>query len=73
MKSKTPIIKCKLMSDGVTLRCWCPYCKRYHYHYNDPKGSMYRVEHCSEGNSPYLDTGYLIKINNITGGKPNEA
>ena len=41
------------------IKVWCEYCDKYHVH-GFPEG--HRVAHCSNQKSPYLQTGYFIKL-----------
>lgn len=42
------------------IKVWCGYCERFHVH-GFPEG--HRVAHCTNSKSPYLKTGYIIKLN----------
>ena len=41
------------------IKVWCEYCDKYHVH-GFPEG--HRAAHCSNQKSPYLQTGYFIKL-----------
>lgn len=60
MKDKDyPIVLTEDRDDGVEGQMfWCPFCKKYHYH---GEGDGHRTAHCDNPNSPWLDTGYIVK------------
>lgn len=41
------------------LHAWCPYCVTFHHH---GKGEGHRVAHCTNTDSPFKKTGYILKI-----------
>jgi len=41
------------------IKVWCKYCDRYHVH-GLPEG--HRAAHCTNPKSPYIKTGYYIKL-----------
>lgn len=44
---------------------WCPFCRRDHIHGlggQDHSKLHHRGAHCSPGSSPFLETGYYIKV-----------
>ena len=45
------------------IKVWCEYCNRYHVH-GLPEG--HRVARCTNQKSPYLKTGYYIKLRRKT-------
>ncbi len=48
----------------TTIRAWCPWCRRWHYHGAFLDGQVYahKVAHCPhDGGSPLLKTGYYVK------------
>lgn len=59
MKNKQPV----LLAEPTTqyqVKVWCPFCSKHHYH-GMAEGS--RVAHCEEkSNSPFINTGYYIKL-----------
>lgn len=40
------------------LSAWCPFCKKFHHH---GIGEGHRIAHCSNEESPFNQTGYVIK------------
>lgn len=38
---------------------WCPYCVSYHFH---GKEEGYRTPHCINPQSPFLESGYIVKF-----------
>ena len=51
--------------EGNQLSVWCPHCRKYHIHGfggQDPAALHHRVAHCSSDSSPFLETGYYIKV-----------
>jgi hypothetical protein len=45
---------------GVTQwRFWCGWCGKWHFH---GAGAGHRVAHCTSMNSPYLRSGYILKL-----------
>jgi len=55
---KIPIIQTYKI-DNITCGFWCPFCKRIHYHALE---DGHRVAHCFSSDSPFEETGYIIKI-----------
>ena len=51
-----PIVFCQKRENG--LKFFCKYCGDWHLH---GKGEGHRVSHCSNQNSPYIKTGYILK------------
>ncbi|MCO4095751.1 hypothetical protein KFV08_07955 [Macrococcoides canis] len=41
------------------LHVWCPYCVKFHHH---GVGEGHRTAHCSNQKSPFIDTGYVLKL-----------
>jgi len=65
MKSNTPppLLRGFLSADGLTIRVWCPFCEKMHFH-GWPDGRRKRKpenrsNHCPPG-SPFDATGYRI-------------
>lgn len=56
---ETPTLKAELRKDGAGLKVWCEYCDIYHLHGH---GEGHRTADCDNRNSPYLKTGYYIKL-----------
>ncbi len=59
MADKIPLLKGFM--DGVLLKVWCPFCKKYHEH-GWPTSSVkksHRVAHCAD--SPFRNGGYYIQ------------
>lgn len=66
----------KLHSDGIPIievilhkstqvKFYCPYCRSWHYHGKvfDENGFLgHRVAHCYNEGSPYLKSGYYLKL-----------
>jgi hypothetical protein len=57
-----PIVKCFV--EGKSVKFWCPFCKRWHFH-----GSVdgtpeswrgHRSAHC-EHETPFTSTGYVVE------------
>jgi hypothetical protein len=46
-------------SDPKQCRAWCPFCVRFHYH-GPLEGD--RVAHCYRNDSPFRETGYILKL-----------
>lgn len=40
------------------LSVWCPYCCTFHFH---GEGEGHRSAHCTNPNSPFKESGYVIK------------
>ena len=57
--SLTPIVYAKKVKEGLTF--WCQYCSLPHYHSHE---EGHRIAHCIKENSPYIETGYILKNNN---------
>jgi hypothetical protein len=49
-----PVVKCFV--EGKTVKFWCPFCKRWHFHGSCDGGewSGHRGAHCSE-HTPFTD------------------
>lgn len=41
------------------LKFWCIYCNRNHLH---GRGEGHRIAHCCNEDSPYLKSGYILKV-----------
>ena len=41
------------------LQFFCPFCKKNHLH---GSGEGHRAAHCTSSKSPYLETGYILKL-----------
>ena len=59
IKEKCPTILCKKTKDG--LEFFCDFCGENHRHGN---GDGDRAAHCTNPNSPYIKTGYILKEEN---------
>jgi hypothetical protein len=55
-----PIVKCFV--EGKSVKFWCPFCKRWHFHGYSENGELdgHRGAHCSE-QTPFTETGYIVK------------
>ena len=57
---KLLLIKCLPRPDFEGgMMFWCPWCKRWHLH---GRGEGSRGAHCSERNTPFKETDYIIKM-----------
>jgi hypothetical protein len=54
----TPVLLATPAPDGLSWRCWCPFCKVYHSHSPEPG---HRCAHCHTKNSPFTETGYILR------------
>ena len=60
-----PIVECEVTESGKQVFFDCRYCKRKHYHGNVglENGKLgHRGAHCINDESPYLRTGYYLKL-----------
>lgn len=57
--NETPILDAVRRADGMGLKVWCIHCNRWHIH---GLGDGRRVAHCSNPDSPYHSTGYVLRI-----------
>ena len=55
---KIPVIKVLKTKDGRGYVFWCPFCDTFHCH-GSVEGD--RLPHCTNKNSPYIRTGYILK------------
>lgn len=53
----TPIVSCH--EDGRHYILYCEYCGENHYH---GRGDGHRWAHCSNRNSPYITSGYILRL-----------
>ncbi|GAI86261.1 unnamed protein product [marine sediment metagenome] len=64
LKKGIPVLK-GIIGDGQIF-VWCPHCRKYHIHGlgggQDPGVPQHRVAHCSSDSSPFIETGYYIKV-----------
>lgn len=58
-KKEIPVVKVFKTESEKQYAFWCPYCKRYHYHGSASLG--HRTAHCTNKNSPFRETGYILK------------
>ena len=62
-KGKYPVLLAyPVLAGGV--KVWCPFCQEWHHH-----GALngHRVAHCSEESSPFIQTGYILRLVNEKG------
>lgn len=38
---------------------WCEFCNKFHYHGSRALG--HRIAHCTNENSPYYNSGYILE------------
>ena len=60
MSNKYPVIKALPRPDfkgGYMF--WCPFCQRWHRH---GRGEGHRAAHCTSPESPFNETGYVLKL-----------
>jgi len=58
--AKIPVIKCLPRPDFQGgMMFWCPFCRKYHRH---GRGDGHRAAHCTNPDSPYNETGYIIRM-----------
>lgn len=61
-EDKIPIIWAEPRIDSTSgLKFYCMYCKREHLH---GKGEGHRIAHCTDVESPYYQTGYILRVRN---------
>jgi len=60
-KDGIPIVKA--FKIGKSVKFWCPFCNRWHIHGGEPDRQWegHRVAHCINEQSPYKETGYILK------------
>ncbi|MGN1299340.1 MAG: hypothetical protein ACI4UE_05105 [Candidatus Scatovivens sp.] len=58
-KKEIPVVKVFKTENENQCSFWCPYCKKYHYHGIPLEG--HRTAHCTNKNSPFRETGYILK------------
>ena len=60
-----PILDALRCGCGFHLFLWCQYCRKCHAHgtagTETGKGGGHRVAHCASEQSPYAETGYILK------------
>jgi len=65
---KRPVLKCFM--NTKTVSAWCPFCQEWHTHGRDWDLELgrrsHRCAHCTNPESPFLATGYYLKIVNKT-------
>lgn len=44
------------------VKVWCKYCKQYHIHGGGEHAEGHRVAHCWRADSPYKQTGYILRV-----------
>lgn len=61
-----PVLDATVTPKGNQLTFFCPHCKKKHFHGYYPRaGSMnHHLAHCFKPNSPFKETGYLLRILN---------
>lgn len=57
-KKKFPVLLAYIQKGGKYLQAWCPFCVRWHLH---GWGFGHRVAHCHLQDSPFKETGYVLK------------
>lgn len=57
-KTGHPVLAAVERNPEGMLSVWCPFCQRWHHH---GTGEGHRVAHCMDPESPFLETGYVIK------------
>jgi hypothetical protein len=62
-----PVLLARVSNDGINMIVWCPFCRCEHYHgtCGDPTGKAgegHRVAHCHIKESPFNQTGYILKL-----------
>ena len=57
--NETPILDAVRRADGTGLKVWCVWCDRWHLHGD---GEGHRLAHCVNPESPYLSTGYVLRL-----------
>ncbi|MEH6891600.1 hypothetical protein V7024_18310 [Bacillus sp. JJ864] len=61
---KSPIVLA-IERDAVgNLSTWCSYCSKFHHH---GTSEGHRVSHCTNEDSPYIYTGYVLKKMKLAG------
>lgn len=59
---EAPVVDALLGSCGSCVSFWCPWCRRRHFHgAPDGCGEGHRVAHCFRKESPYRETGYVLR------------
>jgi hypothetical protein len=60
-----PVLKCFPTGAGQ-VKAWCPYCNKWHFHDQTPditsRSRSHREAHCENGNSPFRDGGYCLRL-----------
>ncbi len=61
-----PILK-GFYSGSIQIKVWCPFCQVWHFHgatenFTKTKGEGHRDAYCTNENSPFKKTGYIIKV-----------
>lgn len=57
--SEIPSVKVFKSQNQKQYIFWCPFCNRFHYHGSASLG--HRTAHCTNPDSPYKKTGYILK------------
>ncbi len=57
-KKPIPVLLAVPIPSGKCWHAWCPFCKTYHMH-----GAVagHHVAHCANENSPFKETGYMLR------------
>lgn len=55
----TDIPVVNIIDDGKNYKFYCQFCKRWHRH---GRSEGHRVAHCHNPDSPYSETGYVLKL-----------
>lgn len=56
-QGKAPVILCE--NAGHQWRFYCQYCRVYHRH---GAGAGHRAAHCTSTDSPWKESGYILKL-----------
>ena len=57
--NEIPIVKVFRTSNGMQYSFWCPFCNMIHSH--GAVSLWHRIAHCTNQNSPYIFSGYIMK------------
>ena len=57
-------------STKTDYKVWCRYCQKWHIH---GQGDGHRMAHCYLRTSPYMETGYFIKLAGAWQDRPSKA
>lgn len=58
-KKEIPVVKVFKTENQKQYIFWCPYCNCFHSHGAIALG--HRTAHCTNKNSPFRETGYILK------------